>query len=101
MEFGKGFGSYYSGWEDLCKEYPDIDRETYPALFRLPDHCYEVKLMKPLGIASAVRTMEEVKRLTKESADGILFSATISQLFLDERAVNTIDSARIDVSCSP
>jgi len=51
MEFGKGFGSYYSGWEDLCNEYPEVDRETYPALFRLPNHCYEVMLLKPLGIA--------------------------------------------------
>mmetsp|Transcript_13835 Transcript_13835/g.31718 ORF Transcript_13835/g.31718 Transcript_13835/m.31718 type:complete len:215 (-) Transcript_13835:16-660(-) len=51
MEFGKGFGSYYSGWDNLCKEYPEIDRTTYPALFRLPDQCYEVELDKPLGIA--------------------------------------------------
>ena len=51
MEFGKGFGSYYSGRNDWIKEYPEVDRETYPALFKLPDSCYEVELMKPLGIA--------------------------------------------------
>ena len=51
MEFGQGFGHYYSGWEDLCKEYPEADRTAYPALFVLPDNCYEVKVMKPLGIA--------------------------------------------------
>ena len=51
MEFGKGFGHYYSGWEDLCKEYPQEDRDTYPALFSLPDNCYEVKIDKPMGIA--------------------------------------------------
>merc|ERR1719231_1833974 len=51
MEFGKGFGSYYSGWEDWIKEYPAKDREAYPALFRLPDNCYEIELDKPLGIA--------------------------------------------------
>ena len=51
MEFGKGFGHYYSGWDDLCKEYPQEDRETYPALFSLPENCYEVKVDKPMGIA--------------------------------------------------
>jgi len=51
MEFGKGFGSYYSGWEDWVKEYPAEDREAYPALFALPDGCYEIVLEKPLGIA--------------------------------------------------
>ena len=51
MEFGKGFGSYYSGWADFCKEFPEADRETYPALFSLPEGCYEITLDKPLGIA--------------------------------------------------
>ena len=51
MEFGKGFGSYYSGWDDFCKEYPQADRDAYPALFELPEDCYEIELMKPLGIA--------------------------------------------------
>mmetsp|Transcript_5902 Transcript_5902/g.17674 ORF Transcript_5902/g.17674 Transcript_5902/m.17674 type:complete len:216 (+) Transcript_5902:89-736(+) len=51
MEFGKGFGSYYSGWIDFVKEYPQEDRNAYPALFELPKDCYEVKLDKPLGIA--------------------------------------------------
>jgi hypothetical protein len=51
MEFGAGFGSYYSGWADLVKEYPQADRDAYPALFSLPDDCYEVVLDKPLGIA--------------------------------------------------
>ena len=51
MEFGKGFGHYYSGWDDLCAEYPKEDRETYPALFSLPENCYEVKIDKPMGIA--------------------------------------------------
>lgn len=51
MEFGKGFGSYYSGWDDFCAEYPDADKQAYPALFCLPDDCYEVKIDKPLGIA--------------------------------------------------
>ena len=37
MEFGKGFGSYYSGWNDWVKEYPEADREAYPALFELPE----------------------------------------------------------------
>ena len=32
-------------------EYPEQDRTAYPALFRLPDECYEVVLDKPLGIA--------------------------------------------------
>merc|ERR1719253_895850 len=51
MQFGKGFGSYYSGWENWIKEYPQEDRDAYPALFRLPDDCYEITLEKPLGIA--------------------------------------------------
>ena len=51
MEFGKGFGHYYSGWDDWIKEYPAEDREQYPALFSLPDDCYEVCINKPLGIA--------------------------------------------------
>lgn len=51
MEFGKGFGSYYSGWDDFCKEYPEEDRQQYPALFTLPEQCYEIKINKPLGIA--------------------------------------------------
>merc|ERR1719331_841708 len=51
MEFGKGFGSYYSGWEDWVKEYPAEDREAYPELFKLPEKCYEVEINKPLGIA--------------------------------------------------
>ena len=51
MEFGKGFGSYYSGWDAWVKEYPQEDRDAYPALFALPDDCYEIKLDKPLGIA--------------------------------------------------
>ena len=59
-------------------------------------HVAALPPMKPAGIASAVRTMEEVKRLTKQSTDGILFSATLSQLFIDERAVSTIDSGRIE-----
>jgi len=51
MEFGKGFGHYYSGWEDWIKEYPQEDRDAYPALFSLPNDCYEICLDKPLGIA--------------------------------------------------
>lgn len=51
MEFGSGFGSYYSGWNDWIKEYPQADRDAYPALFSLPEACYEVVLEKPLGIA--------------------------------------------------
>jgi hypothetical protein len=51
MEFGKGFGSYYSGWDDFVSEYPEADRAAYPSLFVLPDGCYEVELDKPLGIA--------------------------------------------------
>ena len=51
MEFGKGFGSYYSGWNDWVKEYPEEDRAAYPALFSLPDDCYEITINKPLGIA--------------------------------------------------
>eukprot|EP00966_Prymnesium_polylepis_P239629 5541856-Prymnesium_polylepis.1 len=47
MEFGSGFGSYYSGWDDWVKEYPQVDKEAYPALFTLPDDCYEICLMKP------------------------------------------------------
>ena len=27
------------------------DRDAYPALFQLPEHCYEVKVDKPMGIA--------------------------------------------------
>ena len=33
------------------KEYPQEDRDNYPALFSLPPDCYEVKINKPLGIA--------------------------------------------------
>jgi len=51
MEFGKGFGSYYSGWADWVKEYPEADRTAYPALFLMPKDCYEIRLDKPLGIA--------------------------------------------------
>lgn len=51
MEFGSGFGHYYSGWDDWVKEYPQADRDAYPALFSLPNDCYEVCLNKPLGIA--------------------------------------------------
>lgn len=51
MEFGKGFGSYYSGWSDWVSEYPEADREAYPSLFELPPSCYEITLNKPLGIA--------------------------------------------------
>ena len=51
MEFGSGFGHYYSGWDDWVKEYPDADREAYPALFSLPTDCYEITINKPLGIA--------------------------------------------------
>jgi hypothetical protein len=51
MEFGKGFGSYYSGWDDWVKEYPQVDKDAYPALFQLPADCYEICLEKPLGIA--------------------------------------------------
>jgi len=51
MEFGKGFGSYYSGWDDWVKEYPQVDKDAYPALFQLPANCYEICLEKPLGIA--------------------------------------------------
>ena len=51
MEFGKGIGHYYSGLEDWANEYPAEDRERYPALFKLPNDCYEITLDKPLGIA--------------------------------------------------
>lgn len=51
MEFGKGFGSFYSGWDDWVKEYPQADRDAYPTLFELPEDCYEVELEKPLGIS--------------------------------------------------
>ena len=45
---GQGFGHYYSGWNDWIKEYPEADRQAYPALFSLPDDCYEICLNKPL-----------------------------------------------------
>jgi len=48
MDFGD---SFYEGFDAWAAEYPEIDRQTYPSLFKLPDDCYEVILDKPLGIA--------------------------------------------------
>jgi len=48
MDFGD---SFYEGFDKWAAEYPQIDRDTYPELFKLPDKCYEVILDKPLGIA--------------------------------------------------
>lgn len=47
LKFGD---DYYSGWDTWADAYPEADRTAYPALFLLPDDCYEVKLTKPLGI---------------------------------------------------
>ena len=62
-------------------------------------HAYEylssLPPMVPAGIASAIRTFDPVRQLITEHGDGITFSGTLTQLILDSRAVNTIDTGMI------
>lgn len=50
LNFGKGPFKFYASFEDWMSPFPDEDKAAYPELFSLPKGCYEVDLMKPLGI---------------------------------------------------
>ena len=51
--------------------------------------------MEPAGITVATRELAEVKTLIADNAEGAMFSGTLSQLCVDERAISTIDFGRI------
>ena len=51
--------------------------------------------MTPAGVAVGVRQLDDVKKLIRDNADGIMFPGCLSQLRLDEGALSTIDSGRI------
>ena len=51
--------------------------------------------MEPAGITTGIRELAEIKKLSAENADGIMFSGTITQLIVEERALPTIDFGRI------
>ena len=51
--------------------------------------------MEPAGIMCATRGLAEVRKLIAGNASGAMFSATLTQLCLEERALSTIDCGRI------
>jgi len=51
--------------------------------------------MQPAGITVATREFADVKKLVSDNAEGVMFSGTLSQLRVDERALSTIDYGRI------
>ena len=50
--------------------------------------------MEPAGITCGIRELAEVKKLIADNSEGAMFSATLSQLCVDERAISTIDFGR-------
>ena len=55
----------------------------------------ELPKMEPAGIMCATRELAEVRKLIAGNASGAMFSATLTQLCLEERALSTIDCGRI------
>ena len=55
----------------------------------------ELPKMEPAGITCATRELAEVRKLIADNSEGALFSATLTQLCLKERALSTIDCGRI------
>ena len=51
--------------------------------------------MQPAGITVGTRELADVMKLIVDNADGVMFSGTLSQLYVDERALSTIDYGRI------
>ena len=54
-----------------------------------------LETMQPAGITVATREFADVKKLIADNAEGVMFSGTLSQLRVDERALSTIDYGRI------
>ena len=55
----------------------------------------ELPKMEPAGRRCATRELAEVRKLVADDAEGAMFSATLTQLCLKERALSTIDCGRI------
>ena len=51
--------------------------------------------LEPAGITCGIRELAEVKKLIADNPEGVMFSATLSQLCVDERALSTIDFGRL------
>ena len=51
--------------------------------------------MEAAGSTCAIRELADIKKICAENSDGAMFSATLSQLSLDDRAMTTIDIGRI------
>ena len=54
----------------------------------------ELPKMMPAGKTCAIRELAEVRKLIADNAEGAMFSATLSQLCLETRALSTIDFGR-------
>ena len=55
----------------------------------------ELPKMEPAGMTCPTRELAEVRKLIADNAEGAMFSGSLSQLCLDERALSTIDFGRI------
>ena len=55
----------------------------------------ELPKMVPAGRRCATRELADVRKLIADDAEGAMFSATLTQLYLQERALSTIDCGRI------
>ena len=57
-------------------------------------HVESLPKLEPAGITCGIRELAEVKKLSADNSEGAMFSATLSQLCMDERAISTIDFGR-------
>ena len=48
--YGKGPFTFYKGFDEWMKPFPEEDRELYPDMFRIPAGTFEVRMARPLGI---------------------------------------------------
>ena len=53
------------------------------------------KELTPAGNACGIRDLEEVNELVKADPGGVIFSGSLTQLKVADRALSTIDSGRI------
>lgn len=55
----------------------------------------ELPKMEPAGITCATRELADLRKLIADNAEGAMFSGTLTQLCMGERALSTIDFGRI------
>ena len=82
---------------DSVEKYKElvISGQLGDELHKAYEHVNSLPTMVPAGIRVASRELSDVRRLVAANAQGVMFSGTLSQLVVEERALSATESAEI------